>query len=132
MASSHQSKTLRALEYIAMNIARRSRGMGQSPIDFSLPREPEWRRALSLLKLTAAIDKVPLGDNLKFQCLILAENQYWHEVTALLEPHIDKISGNYRIEFLKILIRANGESGNLTKAREYSQILKEEMQSIGL
>ena len=57
---------------------------------------------------------------------MLAERQRWYEIIVLLEKHIDKISGPYRIEFLQILIRAHGELGDLEKAREYNRILQEQ------
>ena len=88
--------------------------------------DPIWRQAMDLLNTTAKIDEVPLGNNLKFRCLVLAETQRWYEITQLLEKHIDKISGPYRMEFLQILIRAYGELGDLEKAREYNQILQEQ------
>lgn len=124
LACAHQPNSLRVLEYVALQHARKPTG---GSFRMSLGgRDPIWRQAMNLLNTTAKIDEVPLGNNLKFRCLVLAETQRWYEITQLLEKHIDKISGTYRMEFLQILIRAYGELGDLEKAREYSQILQEQ------
>jgi hypothetical protein len=95
-----------------------------------LGRDPSWRQAIALLDLAAQIDEVPLGSNLKFQCLVLAEKQRWYEIIVKLEKHIDKISGPYRTEFLQILVRSYSELGDLEKAREYNQILQQQVNAL--
>ena len=123
LAYDHEPKSLRVLEMVALTYTQKSLG---SSYVMSLGRGSEWRKAIELLDIIAEIDEVPLGSNLKFKCLVLAERQRWYEIIVLLEKHIDKISGPYRIEFLQILIRAHGELGDLEKAREYNRILQEQ------
>ena len=132
MAHAHEPRSLRVLEYVAFNIAKRSDNMASGAFIMSLQAEPLWRRALKLLQRNAKLDDEPLGDNLKFQCLILAEREHWHEIEEILEPHIDEISGFKRMEFLRILIRASNETGNVNKARKYTQILRAEMEELEL
>lgn len=124
LATAHQPHSLRALEYVALHYTRRPVG---GSFKMSLTRNPVWRQAITLLDIAAKIDEVPLGSNLKFQCLVLAEKQRWYEIIVKLEKNIDKISGSYRIEFLRILVRAHGELGDLEKAREINQILQEQI-----
>ena len=132
MAHAHEPRSLRVLEYVALNMAKRSDSLASGTFIMSLQSEPLWRRALKLLQRNAKLDNEPLGDNLKFQCLILAEREHWHEIEGILEPHINEISGIKRMEFLKILIRASNESGNVNKARKYTQILRTEMEDLEL
>lgn len=132
MAHAHEPRSLRVLEHVALDIARKSDSMASGALVMSLQEEPLWRRALLLLQRNAKLDDEPLGDNLKFQCLILAERQHWHEIEEILEPHIDEISGFRRAEFLRILIRACNETGNFNKAKKYTQLLKTEMEALEL
>ena len=124
LAYAHQPHSLRVLEHVALQYTRKPIG---GAFKMSLSRDPIWRQAIALLDIAAKIDEVPLGSNLKFQCLVLAEKQRWYEIIVKLEKHIDKISGSYRVEFLRILVRAYGELGDLEKAREYNQILQEQI-----
>ncbi len=123
LAYDHEPKSLRVLEMVSLTYTQRA--MGNTYV-MSLDKGQDWRKAIELLDIIAEIDEVPLGSNLKFKCLVLAERQRWHEIVVLLEKHIDKISGPYRVEFLQILIRAHGELGDLEKAREYNRILQEQ------
>jgi tetratricopeptide (TPR) repeat protein len=127
LATAHQPNSLRVLEYVALNYTRKP---VQGNFKMSLSRDPSWRQAIALLDIAAKIDEVPLGSNLKFQCLVLAEKQRWAEIIVKLEKHIDKISGSYRVEFLSILVRAYGELGDLEKAREINQILQEQVNGL--
>ena len=132
MAHAHEPRSLRVLEHVALDIVRKSSNAAPSSFRMSLQNEPTWRRALKLLQMTAKMDDVPLGDNLKFQCLILAEMQHWYEIEGMLEADIDKISGPSRVEFLSILIRACSETGNGRKARKYAEILNTERKALEL
>ena len=132
MAHAHEPRSLRVLEHVALDIVRKSSNAAPSSFRMSLQNEPTWRRALKLLQMTAKMDDVPLGDNLKFQCLILAEMQHWYEIEGMLEADIDKISGPSRVEFLSILIRACSETGNSRKARKYAEILNTERKALEL
>jgi len=123
LATAHQAHSLRVLEYVALQYTRKPVG---GAFKMSLSQDPSWRQSLVLLDIIAKIDEVPLGSNLKFQCLVLAEKQRWAEIILKIEKHIDKISGGYRLEFLQILMRAYGELGDLEKAREINQILQEQ------
>ena len=132
MAHAHEPRSLRVLEHVALDIVRKSSNAAPSSFRMSLQNEPTWRRALKLLQMTAKMDDVPLGDNLKFQCLILAEMQHWHEIEDMLEADIDKIAGPSRVEFLSILVRACSETGNSRKARKYAEILNTERKALEL
>lgn len=123
LATAHQAHSLRVIEYVALQYTRKPIG---GDFKMSLSRDPSWRQALVLLDIIAKIDEVPLGSNLKFQCLVLAEKQRWAEIILKLEKHLDKISGAYRLDFLRILMRAYGEIGDLEKAREINQILQDQ------
>ena len=127
LACAHKPNSLRVLEYAALQYTQKPIG---GSFKMSLGRDPSWRQAIALLDLAAEIDEVPLGSNLKFQCLVLAEKQRWYEIIVKLEKHIDKISGPYRTEFLQILVRSYSELGDLEKAREYNQILQEQVNAL--
>ncbi len=115
------------LEHVALHHTRKPVG---AAFKMSLSRDPVWRQAITLLDIAAKIDEVPLGSNLKFQCMVLAEKQRWYEIIVKIEKNLDKISGSYRVEFLRILVRAYGELGDLEKARELNQILQEQAEAL--
>ncbi len=127
LATAHQRNSLRVLEHVALHHTRKPVG---AAFKMSLSRDPVWRQAITLLDIAAKIDEVPLGSNLKFQCMVLAEKQRWYEIIVKIEKNLDKISGSYRVEFLRILVRAYGELGDLEKARELNQILQEQAEAL--
>lgn len=121
LAHALEPNSLRAVEYVMMNVAKLPSDANAHPFRMSLDVNPLWRRSLLLLDIVSGIDEKRHESSLYGKCFILAQMQRWKEVVDLALPHVPDASAGYRADFLNLLARAYAALGDSVKALEYSK-----------